>query len=428
MNQFFWTAFEVCLNIFQGTLCILFLNRVLPERTPKKWPGILFAALFALFCSSYLLFDLPLADTWLFSAPIAYSILFRKGSIQSKLLWNTILIMTFNGVINCLYFVFSLLGISFADIISQSSLRLVTIPLVNLAIATTLYLISYRPPTTFDRLFPVLLFTLINIIANLSMDFFWSLYETNPELERTVFLFCSLSYILTLAAYLIYRIMSEYAQRDIERERQDEMRKQEEQRLEELKSIYSSLRGLRHDLKNHIQISRMLYESGKTDEGSAYLEQIDRDIFSVFSTGSLAIDSALTMKDLQMRRRNIRFIHALCPLDELPISESELCSILSNLLDNALEGISRAETLLVDPVITLNIARIRDMLYIHCSNSYDPSTIHANKETFLSSKKQPGHGLGIPNIEFIVTKANGTSHFSAEEFHFVAEISLPYKD
>ena len=156
--------------------------------------------------------------------------------------------------------------------------------------------------------------------------------------------------------------------------------------------------------------------------------QIDHDIFSVFSTGSLAIDSALTMKDLQMRRRNIRFIHALCPLDQLPISESELCSILSNLLDNALEGITRAETLLVDPVITLNIARIRDMLYIHCSNSYDPSTIHANKETFLSSKKQPGHGLGIPNIESIVTKANGTSNFSAEESHFVAEISLPYNN
>ena len=133
----------------------------------------------------------------------------------------------------------------------------------------------------------------------------------------------------------------------------------------------------------------MLYESGKTDEGSAYLEQIDHDIFSVFSTGSLAIDSALTMKDLQMRRRSIRFIYALCLLDELPISESELCSILCNLLDNALEGISRAETIITDPVITLNISRIRDMLYIHCSNSYDPATVHTDKETFLTTKKQP---------------------------------------
>lgn len=368
-----------------------------------------------------------MADTWMFSAPIAYSILFKKGSIQSKLLWNTILIMTFNGVINCLYFILSLLGVSFASIISKSALRLVIAPLLNLFIAGILYLISYHPPTTFDRLFPVLLFTLINVIANLSMEFFWSLYETNPELERTVFLFCSLSYILTLAAYLIYRIMSEYAQHDIERERQDEMRKQEEQRLEELKSIYSSLRGLRHDLKNHIQISRMLYESGKTEEGSAYMAEIDQDIFSVFSTGSLAVDSALTMKDLQMRRRNIRFVYALCPLNELPISESEFCSILSNLLDNALEGIARAEGDITAPIITLNISRIRDMLYIYCSNSYDPNTIHIVQNTFLSSKKQPGHGLGINTIEAIVKKAQGTSKFSTESAFFVTEIALPYK-
>ena len=428
MKEVFWVFFELSLNALQSIFTILFLNRMLPEKTQKRWPAFLFGSLFFLSLSSYIVFDLHIIDIWTFAAPLLYTLAFRNGSIPSKMLWLSMLIVNSYGALNSTFFIFELFGVSFNDVYAQDFTRICFTLTANLFMGSTLFLISYRKPVPFKRSTPAIFIIILNIISCIIEEYFWSLLVVIPQHEKQLFFFMVLCFLLAIVSVFLYKYMAVYALREAEMQRQVEAYRQKDQRMEELKGIYTSLRSLRHDLKNHIQISRMLYESGKTAEASEYMDQIDRDIFSVFSTGSLAVDSALTMEDLQMRRRNIRFVHSLCPLDELPISESELCSILSNLLDNALEGISRAENIIVDPIIILNIARVRDMLCIHCSNSYDPATVHTDKETFLTTKKQPGHGLGIRNIKSIVEKANGTSRFSAEDTHFVVEISLPYSN
>ena len=221
MNQTLWIVYEVIINIYQGALTVIFLNRVLPSKTSNKWPGLVFATLFALLLSSYLVIALPLVDTWVFSIPIIYSLLFLKGPVQSKILWNTLLYMSFIGVINFIYLLFSVFGFTFEELNTYGTLRFFALPVFNLAIGITLHLISYHRPANFDRPFPVLLFVLINIIASLSIDFFWSLYDNKSVSEQTVFLFSSMSYILTLATYMIYRMMSQYAQRDLEQKHQE---------------------------------------------------------------------------------------------------------------------------------------------------------------------------------------------------------------
>ena len=201
--------------------------------------------------------------------------------------------------------------------------------------------------------------------------------------------------------------------------------KVESQRLDELHSLYTSLHGLRHDLKNHLQVASALIRQGQAQKGSEYLDAIEKDIFSVFSTGCLPLDSELTLKELDMRQKHIRFEHQLCALEAPPISDYELCSIVGNLLDNAIEAHSRY-TAAGEYTIVLNIRRVRDMLYIECVNPADPHTLRTSGNRFLSSKAEEGHGLGISSIEAIVSRAQGRASFRCAQGKFSVLLALPY--
>ena len=208
------------------------------------------------------------------------------------------------------------------------------------------------------------------------------------------------------------------------RENSNGRKKDELRRLEELHSLYRSLHGLRHDLKNHLQVASALIRQGQAQQGSEYLDSLEQDIFSLFSTGCLPLDSALTLKELEMRQRQIRFDHQLCHLDSLPIRDYAFCSIISNLLDNAIEAHDRYRG--TEPyTIELHIRRVRDMLYIECINPADAASLQTAGGRFLSSKKEEGHGLGIANIESIVSRAQGHSTFTCSNGRFTVILALP---
>lgn len=120
--------------------------------------------------------------------------------------------------------------------------------------------------------------------------------------------------------------------------------------------------------------------------------EIDARIFSVFSTGCISLDSALTVKELQMRQSGIRFERQLCALEETPIEDTELSTIVMNLLDNAIEAILRHASPPESPPIAFRIQRTREMLLIECRNPVDAATIRRRGERFLSSKSGRGHG------------------------------------
>ncbi len=166
-----------------------------------------------------------------------------------------------------------------------------------------------------------------------------------------------------------------------------------EQCLQKLRSTYDSLHSLRHDLKNHLRIAVELARVGRISESADYLQKIDARIFSVFSTGCISLDSALTVKELQMRQSGIRFERQLCALEETPIEDTELSTIVMNLLDNAIEAILRHASPPESPPIAFRIQRTREMLLIECRNPVDAATIRRRGERFLTSKSGRGHGV-----------------------------------
>lgn len=128
-----------------------------------------------------------------------------------------------------------------------------------------------------------------------------------------------------------------------------------------------------------------------------------------------------------MREKGIGLVYSPYPLAELPIAAADFCAVVGNLLDNAIEGVSRIKDPAEPPVIRLSFSRSWDMFYIYCENPCAPESIAIDSGRFLSAKRaEPGlHGIGLASIQSIAARAEGRAEFAAENGVFRAKIVLP---
>ena len=96
-ENWIWLLFEIMINFYQGFLVTYFLEHVLNKKQVGKWPTRIFISVFEICCSTYIFFDMPVIDTWLFLIALLYMLLFFKNSLGVKLLWWAILTVLFNG-------------------------------------------------------------------------------------------------------------------------------------------------------------------------------------------------------------------------------------------------------------------------------------------------------------------------------------------
>ena len=109
----------------------------------------------------------------------------------------------------------------------------------------------------------------------------------------------------------------------------------------EVENMYHQIRGWRHDYKGHIQAMKALAASGDHDALCRYLDTLETDLATVdtvVKTGNAMADAILNSKISLARSKDIPVtVDAHIPL-ALTMSEVDLCVIIGNLFDNAIEA------------------------------------------------------------------------------------------
>lgn len=193
---------------------------------------------------------------------------------------------------------------------------------------------------------------------------------------------------------------------------------------EEVQNIYQTMRGWRHDYHNHIQT--LLALSGDEEKTREYLLNLNDDLTrvdTVIKTGNVMVDAILNSKLSLIRTKEIRVNARAVVPPELQISETDLCVVIGNLLDNA------AESCLKQPEDEIRFIRIfigilKGQLYISVSNS-SSGALKKSGKTYLSTKRTAGHGFGLMQVDRIVEKYGGYINRQDEEGVFATEIMLP---
>jgi len=189
---------------------------------------------------------------------------------------------------------------------------------------------------------------------------------------------------------------------------------------------YQRTRELWHDLKNHIGVLEILARENHTAELGDYLSSFRRDVegrMIPMQTGCAAVDALLGDKCYQAGRKGIRISLDMCSLSDMTLEASELCAILGNLLDNALEACDRLPR---KGRIRISMKQLEDFYYLTVAN---PSEEPRQEEgRYISHKKEwengVGHGLGLRSVERIAHQYGGSLVTAYEEGEFKAVVRL----
>lgn len=193
----------------------------------------------------------------------------------------------------------------------------------------------------------------------------------------------------------------------------------------EVENMYRQIRGWRHDYRNHIQMMKVLAASGDMDALKVYLDELDTDlntVDTVVKTGNPMADAILNSKISLARSRNIPTqVDAHVPV-KLKMSELDLCCIIGNLFDNAME----ASMALPEEkrLIRVYMDMKGTQLYISFTNFTAAKKLSKVGRGFKTSKGE-GHGFGLVRMDDIVSRYDGYLSRNSEDGAFTTEILIP---
>lgn len=193
----------------------------------------------------------------------------------------------------------------------------------------------------------------------------------------------------------------------------------------EVDNMYRQIRTWRHDYRNHIQTMKAYAAVEDWEAIRRYLELLDTDlqtVDTVIKTGNPMTDAILNSKISLARAKGIQVVaDAQIPV-RLSFSEIDLCCIIGNLFDNAIEASMKLPE--DKRLIRVYMDMKNTQLYISFTNFTAEKKLRKEGKLFPSTKGE-GHGLGLVSIDAIVDRLEGYISRNSEDGAFTTEILLP---
>ena len=189
--------------------------------------------------------------------------------------------------------------------------------------------------------------------------------------------------------------------------------------------MYNQIRGFKHDYRNHIQAMKGHAAAGDMEAISRYLDGLDSELEAigpVIKTGNRMADAILNSKISLAAAKGIKVIADAHVAVELTTSEVDLCIILGNLLDNAIEacmGLGEDERF-----IRIYMEMKATQLYISVTNAAPKGKRRKAGKRYASTKGD-GHGFGLARIDHIVERHGGYLSRNSEDGVYSTEVLLP---
>lgn len=186
-------------------------------------------------------------------------------------------------------------------------------------------------------------------------------------------------------------------------------------------------RKLRHDMQNHLLNIKTLLESGESESAVRLLNQTAGSLANAFpdrafNTGNKYIDAILFSKHAVCRGKSISFEYSVEYPDEIKIDAADLSSLLSNLLDNAIEAASQTDK----PFVKISIFKYNAYCAVCTENSFvGRDHLKHNAAELISTKPDITlHGCGTQIINEIALKYDGNFSWETTENTFIATVLL----
>ena len=251
-------------------------------------------------------------------------------------------------------------------------------------------------------------------------------YPTTLQTGRVLQVYIGMSIallFLMLFFNAIFLLMAISINRNVRLQQENQLLSMQQQRYESLKAAIEEARQARHDLRHQLCQLAALAEEGNLEKIKAYLSGAVSRIPSLelHFCENRAADGVVGYYCALAKREQIPFSVQLDLPECLPVDEINLCLVLSNLLENALEASLRTAPARRRIELTAYLHG-NSLALIQVENTYD-GVIREKDGVFLSSKRK-GDGVGLQSVRHIAEKSGGVSTVTYQDGLFCAKVML----
>ena len=195
-----------------------------------------------------------------------------------------------------------------------------------------------------------------------------------------------------------------------------------------LKESRAEIQQLSHDFRHHVQAFQLLAERGQYEELSLRINELAQHQSSLrpmLDTGNPMLDALLTAKRDRAEQEHIPCDLKIQIPQNIPIPMIDLCSLLGNALDNAIEACGRAGGGM-NPFIELELRAPENVLLCEVKNAV--GQLPRRREGRLETLKRDArfHGIGLKSMEECCGRLGGQMGFDFNETVFILRILIPF--
>ena len=239
------------------------------------------------------------------------------------------------------------------------------------------------------------------------------------------------SAVVMISYYILVKIMEQTRQNTVLQEKirtSQEVLEMQRQHYQLLTNRIQEARSIRHDFHHHLLAMQAYLDGKQYEQLTDYLAQYARE-FSPPSQAPLCrhylADAVLQHYQSQATDQGCEFRTYVDIPPQLSISDLDLCIVLGNLLENALEGNRRLPP--DEQMLHLHLKRQGEMLILTLDNRFDGS-LHYREGTLLSHKRGGAvEGIGLQSVRAIAEKYQGVVRVepNANVFKVSVMLTLP---
>lgn len=418
----------VLTNLFSILIFYSFMKSVLKRKAEKPYQYILIAALYVLNVLVVYYLPTPYKIFALIGLSIGFTIPVFKVSFKKSLIANLIFHAIAISLEMLAYLILTpVTGSDLSDIPNNVAF------IAELLCQLVIFLIVMVINTVFKKgvltnldikgWITFALYPLFTIVAVIVLLFAVDKQTVDNDVYVGMVILASGMFILSI---LIFALIDNVVRRENYIHEKEIMLGQ----TEHLNQMYRSLSDERekqkarsHDYMNHLNVMLMLAREGKVDEQIRYIEeQLGKEVQNVdiIDTGNTLINAVLNIKYLEAKEKGIIIPFIADNLKDIKISDSDLVTIITNILDNAIEAVQKCD----EKRIVFKIIKDSDTLIIDSTNTYK-GHLPADYDFGTTKSDKKNHGFGLANIKNTVEANNGNCFIDTEGGIFHISITLP---
>ena len=270
------------------------------------------------------------------------------------------------------------------------------------------------------------------VMVSMSAMIYEVVFTNNPEIRITsvkmymVFIF-TLMYGVNLLTYTFSYLIAKDRQQLLDMQMLEQKQEAELELMRLSESNLQELREIRHDIKNHCLYMRNMLEEKQYTELNDYFEKFTgkftEQLFRKMDYGNKMVSAIMNLENGKAAENNIQINANVVIPKKLPFDESDFCSLMMNLIDNALEECVRTDG--EKKINVIMTTRGEDYFYFCVTNPTNKSQKEIARKGLETSKEERKlHGYGINIVKKIAEKYDGHFHYYVENGIFIAEVMM----